>query len=218
MQAKDGRAHILANMMEAIDTPREASLRSTRRASSPSRSRPTRSATSSVPGGKVIRGIQEETGAQIDVQEDGTIYIAARDLGGEEASKRIQLIVKEPEIGEKYTGRVVSIQSVRRLHRAHARQGRPAAHLARGQGPRGQGRGRPQRRRRGRSRGSRRRRPGKISLDRVNKPDAPEGTQQRCEHRGSKPHGDRDARSGGGATAIDSRVVGTRSLYAGPHV
>jgi polyribonucleotide nucleotidyltransferase len=61
-------------------------------------------------GGKVVRGIQEETGAQIDIQEDGTIYIASRDLGGEEALKRIQNIVKEPEIGEIYEGRVVSIQ------------------------------------------------------------------------------------------------------------
>ncbi|MBI5232716.1 MAG: S1 RNA-binding domain-containing protein, partial [Coriobacteriales bacterium] len=61
-------------------------------------------------GGKVVRGIQEETGAQIDIQEDGTIFVASRDLGGEEAVRRIQAIVKEVEIGEKYHGRVVSIQ------------------------------------------------------------------------------------------------------------
>ncbi len=62
-------------------------------------------------GGKVIRGIQDETGAQIDIQEDGTIFIASRDLGGEEAVRRIQAIVKEPEIGEEYHGRVVAIQA-----------------------------------------------------------------------------------------------------------
>ena len=61
-------------------------------------------------GGKVIRGIQDDTGATIDIQEDGTIFIASRDLGGEEAKKRIEAIVKVPEVGEEYYGPVVSIQ------------------------------------------------------------------------------------------------------------
>lgn len=109
-QANAGRAHILDKMMEAIDTPR-AELKEFA----------PRILTIKIPtdkirdvigsGGKVIRGIQEETGAHIDVQEDGTIFIASRDQGGEEAMRRISLIVKEPEIGEKYKGRVVSIQS-----------------------------------------------------------------------------------------------------------
>jgi polyribonucleotide nucleotidyltransferase len=59
----------------------------------------------------VIRGLQEETGATIEVTEDGTIYIASKDTGGEEARRRIEQIVKVPEIGEEYTGTVVSIQS-----------------------------------------------------------------------------------------------------------
>jgi polyribonucleotide nucleotidyltransferase len=62
------------------------------------------------PGGKMIRSIIEATGAQIDVNDDGTVYIASRDKGGEEAVARIRMIIKEPEIGEKYHGRVVSIQ------------------------------------------------------------------------------------------------------------
>ena len=109
-QANAGRAHILDKMMEAIDTPREELKEFAPRI-----------LTIKIPtdkirdvigsGGKVIRGIQEETGAHIDVQEDGTIFIASRDQGGEEAMRRISLIVKEPEIGEKYKGRVVSIQS-----------------------------------------------------------------------------------------------------------
>ncbi len=108
-QAKAGRAHILGKMLEAIETPREQLSEFAPRI-----------LTIKIPtdkirevigsGGKVVRGIQEETGAQIDIQEDGTIYIASRDLGGEEALKRIQNIVKEPEIGEIYEGRVVSIQ------------------------------------------------------------------------------------------------------------
>ncbi len=110
MQAKDGRAHILGKMLEVI-----AASRSEMSQYAP------RIITIRVPqdkirevigsGGKVVRGIQEETGAQIDIQEDGTIYVASRDLGGEEAVRRIQAIVKEPEIGEEYHGRVVSIQA-----------------------------------------------------------------------------------------------------------
>jgi len=108
-QAKEGRAFILGKMLEAIQVPREEMSKYAPRI-----------ITVKIPtdkirdvigsGGKVVRGIQEETGAQIDIQEDGTIYIASRDLGGEEAARRIKAIVKEPEIGEEYHGRVVSIQ------------------------------------------------------------------------------------------------------------
>ena len=62
-------------------------------------------------GGKVVRGIQEETGAQIDIQEDGTIHIAAiQGPAGEAAKKMILGIVKEPEAGEEYEGEVVGIK------------------------------------------------------------------------------------------------------------
>ncbi len=110
MQAKEGRSFILGKMLDVIAESR-ADL---------SEFAP-RIITIKIPadkirevigsGGKVIRGIQADTGAQIDIQEDGTIFIASRDLGGEEAARRIQAIVKEPEIGEEYHGRVVSIQA-----------------------------------------------------------------------------------------------------------
>ena len=61
-------------------------------------------------GGKVIRGIQDETGASIDIQEDGTIYVGGTGESVAAAIERIELIVKVPEVGEEYTGRVVSIQ------------------------------------------------------------------------------------------------------------
>ena len=61
-------------------------------------------------GGKVIQGIVADTGAKIDINEDGTIYIAAVDpQSGEAAKKMIEDIVKEPEAGEVYEGEVVSI-------------------------------------------------------------------------------------------------------------
>ncbi|MCR5845361.1 MAG: polyribonucleotide nucleotidyltransferase [bacterium] len=108
-QAKEGRAFILSAMLEAIAEPRE----------SLSDYAP-RIITIHVPvdkirdvigsGGKVIRGIQEETGASVDIQEDGTVFIASKDTGGEIAKKMIEDIVRVPEVGEDYYGKVVSIQ------------------------------------------------------------------------------------------------------------
>ena len=62
------------------------------------------------PGGKTIRGIIEETGAQVDVQDDGTVFVSSVDG---DASKRavemIENLTKEAKIGEIYTGKVVRI-------------------------------------------------------------------------------------------------------------
>jgi polyribonucleotide nucleotidyltransferase len=61
-------------------------------------------------GGKVIRGIVEESGAKVDIEDDGTIKVAAPDLSViEEAVKWIKGIVAEPEIGHVYEGKVVKI-------------------------------------------------------------------------------------------------------------
>ena len=62
------------------------------------------------PGGKNIRSLQEETGATIDVQEDGTVYIAAIDgEGGKIAAERVAALGETAVIGNIYTGRVVRI-------------------------------------------------------------------------------------------------------------
>jgi polyribonucleotide nucleotidyltransferase len=62
------------------------------------------------PGGKMIRAIQEETGAKIDIDDDGTVYIAAanQEASGQ-ARARIEAITEEAEIGKIYTGKVVRI-------------------------------------------------------------------------------------------------------------
>ena len=109
-QAKAGRAHILGKMLEAIEAPREEMSEYAPRI-----------ITIKIPvdkirdvigsGGKVIRAMQEETGANIDIQEDGTIFVASTDLGGEDAVRMINNIVKDPEVGEVYNGRVVAIQA-----------------------------------------------------------------------------------------------------------
>ncbi len=109
-QAREGRAFILSAMLDEIPSPRP-----TLRDTAP------RIETIHIPvdkirdvigtGGKIVRGIQEETGASIDIQEDGTIHIAAVDAAaGEAAKKTILDIVKEPEVGEIFDGEVVSIK------------------------------------------------------------------------------------------------------------
>ncbi len=108
-QAKAGRAFILDKMLEVIPEPRHET-----RSSAP------RIVSLQVPvdkirdiigsGGKVIRGIQDETGASVDIQEDGTVYVGGTGDSTDAAVERIKLIIKVPEPGEEYTGRVVSIQ------------------------------------------------------------------------------------------------------------
>ncbi len=61
-------------------------------------------------GGKVIQGIIAETGAKIDIEDDGRVFIAAPNpKDGEAALKMIQDIIREPEVGEIYDGKVVKI-------------------------------------------------------------------------------------------------------------
>jgi len=106
-QAKDGRLHILGEMGKAIDHAREAVSGNAPRI-----------VTFSIPkdkirevigtGGKVIREICEQTGAKIDIEDDGTIKVASVDAdAGQRAIDWIKGIVAEPEVGVIYTGKVV---------------------------------------------------------------------------------------------------------------
>jgi len=62
------------------------------------------------PGGKNIRTLQEETGTKIDVQEDGTVYIASTEgEGAKEAQERVESLGESPVVGNIYTGKVVRI-------------------------------------------------------------------------------------------------------------
>jgi polyribonucleotide nucleotidyltransferase len=62
------------------------------------------------PGGKMIRSIQEDTNTRIDIEEDGSIFIAATDSDGEKMARdRILALTEVAEIGRIYTGRVVRI-------------------------------------------------------------------------------------------------------------
>lgn len=109
MQAHEGRMFILNKMLEAIPAPREETKETAPQILS--LSIPTDKIRDVIgSGGKVIRGIQEDTGATVDIQEDGSVFIAGTNGAAEAAAERIKAIVKIPEVGEEYTGRVVGIQ------------------------------------------------------------------------------------------------------------
>ncbi len=108
-QARDGRIHILGEMEAAINAARETVSDNAPRIT-----------TMSIPrdkirevigtGGKVIREICEVTGAKVDIEDDGTIKVAAVDgEAGQRAIDWINSIVAEPEVGTIYNGKVVKI-------------------------------------------------------------------------------------------------------------
>jgi polyribonucleotide nucleotidyltransferase len=108
-QAQAGRLHILGEMAKAIDSSRQEVS-----------SNAPRITVITIPkdkirevigtGGKVIREICEQTGAKIDIEDDGTIKVAAVDATAAQAAiDWIRGIVAEPEIGHVYTGKVVKV-------------------------------------------------------------------------------------------------------------
>lgn len=110
-QAHKGRMHIMGKMMEVIDAPRgEMSQWAPRIITihiDPDKIRDVIGQ-----GGKVIRGIIEETGTKIDIEDDGTVYIASVEAAG--ANRAIEIITsltKEPEVGEVYMGKVTRLMN-----------------------------------------------------------------------------------------------------------
>ncbi len=108
-QARDGRRHILGEMAKALTGARHDVSENAPRIT-----------TFSIPkdkirevigsGGKVIREITETTGAKIDIDDDGTIKVAAVDANAANAAiEWIRGIVAEPEVGVIYTGKVVKV-------------------------------------------------------------------------------------------------------------
>lgn len=64
------------------------------------------------PGGKNVRGIQERTGAKIDIQEDGTVFVSGLDGAGvDRAIEEVRGLTENPEIGRIYTGKVSRLES-----------------------------------------------------------------------------------------------------------
>ncbi|MFN8545863.1 MAG: polyribonucleotide nucleotidyltransferase [Candidatus Binatia bacterium] len=108
-QARVSRLHILGVMAQAIDKPRgELSTHAPRIVTI--HIKPDRIRDLIGPGGKMIRSIVEETGAKIDVEDDGTVYVASADGASmQRAIDRIRGITAEAEVGRIYRGTVRKI-------------------------------------------------------------------------------------------------------------
>lgn len=107
-QAKDGRMHILSKMEEVIASPGEMSEYAPRLIAM--KVHPDKIRDVIGKGGAVIRSITEETGATVDIDDEGNIKIASVDrAAGEDAKKRIELITADVEVGTTYEGKVVKI-------------------------------------------------------------------------------------------------------------
>ena len=108
-QAHDGRMHILGLMKEAVGSEkRELSTYAPRMITVKINPEKIRDVIGK--GGSVIRGLVEETGCKIDVEEDGTVTISSADTAkAEEAKRRIEEIAAEVEVGQIYEGTVTRI-------------------------------------------------------------------------------------------------------------
>ncbi|HYB01802.1 MAG TPA: polyribonucleotide nucleotidyltransferase [Ktedonobacteraceae bacterium] len=105
-QAREGRMYIMEKMLDTIDAPREELSEFAPRIQS-IKINPDKIGAVIGPGGKMIRKIQEESGAKIDIEDDGTVNISA--ISGESmqlALDTVRALTEEVEVGRIYTGTV----------------------------------------------------------------------------------------------------------------
>jgi polyribonucleotide nucleotidyltransferase len=110
-QAREGRLYILDRMAETISEPRSEMSSFAPRITT-IQVDPDKIGKIIGPGGKMIRKIQEECEVDVDIEDDGTVYIAA--VAGPAAEKAIEMIealTEEAEIGKVYVGKVVRTES-----------------------------------------------------------------------------------------------------------
>ena len=110
-QAYEGRMHIMKEMLDELPAPREEMSPYAPRIIS-MHIDPDQIRTVIGPGGKTINRIIADTGVKIDIDDTGLVYIAAPDMESAEAGvKEIELLIKEPEPGEIYEGKVTRIMN-----------------------------------------------------------------------------------------------------------
>jgi len=108
-QAKSARLHVLGKMLEVLSEPRKEISEYAPRIYTLHINRQ-KIGELIGPGGKVIRGIIEETGVKIDVEDDGKVNVAATDeTAARKALKMIKDLVAEAELGKTYLGKVVRL-------------------------------------------------------------------------------------------------------------
>src|SRR5262249_9715925 len=108
-QAREARREILKTMLTTLRQPR-MNIRNVAPRLMTLRINPEKIGLLIGPGGKTIKGIQEATGAKIDIEDDGTVFISHLDAANAEAAKlRVEAITEEVKVGKVYEGRVTSI-------------------------------------------------------------------------------------------------------------
>ncbi|MHC4505120.1 MAG: polyribonucleotide nucleotidyltransferase [Planctomycetota bacterium] len=109
-QAKQARLHVLGEMLKILDKPREAPPDHAPKIIM-LKIDPEKIGKLIGPGGKMIKGIVERTGAQVNVEDDGTVVIAAVDrAAGDAAKAEVEAITATPKIGTIYEGTVRSVR------------------------------------------------------------------------------------------------------------
>jgi polyribonucleotide nucleotidyltransferase len=108
-QAREARKYVLSRMREAIDSPREELSPFAPRFVT-IRIKPEKIREVIGPGGKVVRGIQEQTGVKVDIEDDGRVMLFGVDARlVQQAIDIIQGIVKEAEVGRTHLGKVKKV-------------------------------------------------------------------------------------------------------------
>jgi polyribonucleotide nucleotidyltransferase len=109
-QAREARIEILRLMLNTLRQPRSEISQNAPRLLQ-IRINPEKIGALIGPGGKNIKAIQESTGAQIDIQDDGTVTIACLDAArAEQARQKVEAITEEVKVGKVYDGKVTSIK------------------------------------------------------------------------------------------------------------
>ena len=110
-QAREGRLHIMGEMLDEIDAPRAELSKYAPRIIT-MKIDPEQVRVVIGPGGKTINKITQETGAKLDLEDDGTVFITAPDMESAYACQQaVELLTKDVEVGEVYEGEVKRIMA-----------------------------------------------------------------------------------------------------------
>jgi polyribonucleotide nucleotidyltransferase len=109
-QAREGRMYIMSKMLEVLPSPREEMSEFAPRILTVNID-PEKIGMLIGPGGKTIRGLQENFEVKIDVEEDGTVFVSGAGVGAEHARDEVERLTETIEVGKIYTGTVVRVEA-----------------------------------------------------------------------------------------------------------
>jgi polyribonucleotide nucleotidyltransferase len=108
-QAREGRMHIMGKMLAVLPESRQELSEFAPRILT-IHIDPEKIGKLIGPGGKTVRGLQENYGVKIDIEEDGTVYISGEGISAEGALQEVQRMTEDIQVGKIYTGTVVRVE------------------------------------------------------------------------------------------------------------